>query len=238
MWLWIIAAVVAYFVKGLCGFANTLVFTSILGFGTNNVDISPVDLVLGYPANIIMILKNRKKLNKKVCMTLGAMVLIGDIPGALLLKNIDAGIIKIIFGAVIIVVGIEMLLREYNKLNIGESKVLMIIIGLLSGAMCGLFGVGALMAAYVGRTSRDSDEFKANMAAVFAVDNTFRIVLYIVLGIFTVNSLTQALTMFPFMLLGLFLGLKCSKIVNERLAKILVIILLVVSGAVLIINNI
>ena len=33
MYLWILAAVAAYFIKGLCGFANTLVFTSILSFG-------------------------------------------------------------------------------------------------------------------------------------------------------------------------------------------------------------
>ena len=33
MILWIIATLCAFFIKGLCGFANTLVFTSILGFG-------------------------------------------------------------------------------------------------------------------------------------------------------------------------------------------------------------
>lgn len=59
MWLWILATVVAFFIKGLCGFANTLVFTSILGFGANNVNISPVELVLGYPTNIILTWKNR-----------------------------------------------------------------------------------------------------------------------------------------------------------------------------------
>ena len=47
-----IAAFTAYFVKGLCGFANTLVFTTILSFGTANASISPVDLLLGYPANV------------------------------------------------------------------------------------------------------------------------------------------------------------------------------------------
>lgn len=40
MWLWIIATLVAFFIKGLCGFANTLVFTSILGFGASDVNIS------------------------------------------------------------------------------------------------------------------------------------------------------------------------------------------------------
>ena len=32
MILWIIAAICAFFIKGLCGFANTLVFTSILKY--------------------------------------------------------------------------------------------------------------------------------------------------------------------------------------------------------------
>ena len=90
IWLWIIAAVAAFFVKGLCGFANTLVFTSVLGFGINNVNISPVDLVLGYPANLFMTWKNRKKLAPKVCVPLIVIVLAGCIPGTLLLKAADA----------------------------------------------------------------------------------------------------------------------------------------------------
>lgn len=54
MYLWMLAAVVAYFIKGLCGFANTLVFTAILSFGSVNANISPIDLLLGYPANVIL----------------------------------------------------------------------------------------------------------------------------------------------------------------------------------------
>ena len=65
MTLWIIATLCAFFIKGLCGFANTLVFTSILGFGVANVNISPVELLLGYPTNLILTWNNRKKLDKK-----------------------------------------------------------------------------------------------------------------------------------------------------------------------------
>ena len=60
MYLWMLAAVVAYFIKGLCGFANTLVFTAILSFGSVNANISPIDLLLGYPANVILTWENRK----------------------------------------------------------------------------------------------------------------------------------------------------------------------------------
>ena len=66
MFLWILAAFCAFFVKGLCGFANTLVFDTILGFGVNNVNISPVELILGYPANITLVYKNRKHINKNI----------------------------------------------------------------------------------------------------------------------------------------------------------------------------
>ncbi|MBP5151698.1 MAG: TSUP family transporter, partial [Lachnospiraceae bacterium] len=93
MALWIAATIVAFFVKGLCGFANTLVFTSVLGFGVNNVDISPVELILGYPSNMILTWKNRKDLKRNIFIPLALLVLAGCIPGALLLKNTDAGYI-------------------------------------------------------------------------------------------------------------------------------------------------
>ena len=69
MILWFIAAFTAYFVKGLCGFANTLVFTTILSFGTANASISPVDLLLGYPANVILTWKNRRNLDPGVFLS-------------------------------------------------------------------------------------------------------------------------------------------------------------------------
>ena len=83
MYLWIIAAVAAYFIKGLCGFANTLVFTSILSFGASNANISPIDLLLGYPTNLILTWKNRKSLDPKVYLPLAALVLAGSIPASL-----------------------------------------------------------------------------------------------------------------------------------------------------------
>ena len=53
--MWALATFVAFFIKGLCGFANTLVFTTILGFGEANVNISPVELLLGFPSNLILV---------------------------------------------------------------------------------------------------------------------------------------------------------------------------------------
>ena len=174
MYLWILAAVAAYFIKGLCGFANTLVFTSILSFGVANANISPIDLLLGYPTNLILTWKNRKRLVPKVYLPLAALVLAGSIPGAFLLKNVDARAIKLVFGVVVAALGAEMFSRESSRKRARSSKIVLAIIGVTAGVLCGLFGVGALLAAYVSRVTEDGGSFKANISAVFIVDNTFR----------------------------------------------------------------
>ena len=71
---WITATLAAFFVKGLCGFANTLVFTSILSFGVSNASISPVELLLGYPTNFILAWKERKSIRWKICLPLALLV--------------------------------------------------------------------------------------------------------------------------------------------------------------------
>ena len=235
MYLWIIAAGAAYFIKGLCGFANTLVFTSILSFGASNANISPIDLLLGYPTNLILTWKNRKSLDPKVYLPLSALVLAGSIPGALLLKNVDARAIKLVFGVVVAVFGVEMLSREYRKKKVRSSK--LAIIGVTAGVLCGLFGVGALLAAYVSRVTEGGGSFKANISAVFIVDNTFRIVLYSALGLLTLDTVKSVLLLIPFALLGLYAGIKCSSCMDEKLVRKITSVLLVLSGISLILKN-
>ena len=83
MLLWIIATLAAFYVKGLCGFANTLVFNAIMNFGESAVNISPVELVLGFPSNIIMTWRGRKSLRAGVFVPPTIMMLLGSAVGAL-----------------------------------------------------------------------------------------------------------------------------------------------------------
>ena len=261
MFWWILATLCAFFIKGLCGFANTLVFTTILSFGNSNLNISPVELLLGYPTNAILAWKERKVINWGMCLPLAVLVILGSIPGILFLKNADTGVIKILFGVVIVVLGLEMLLRErwaqfrtngkmqqqkndetqpgrqMNWRTKSKISVGLTIIGLLSGILCGLYGVGALLGAYVSRVSEDSHSFKGNLCVVFLVENTMRVILYAAWGIITFDILKQVLILAPVMLLGLWLGMVSGKVLDEKLVKKIVIIMLIVSGGALIINS-
>lgn len=235
MFWWMTATLTAFFVKGLCGFANTLVFTTVLSFGQNNLAISPVELLLGYPTNALLAWKERRAIDWKLCLPLCALVLAGCLPGAFLLKSVDARAIKIFFGVVIVVIALEMLLRNGSKGN--SSRWLMLLIGVLSGLLCGLFGVGALLGAYLSRATDDTHAFKGNLCMVFFVENTFRVILYIASGIITMAAFRQALLLAPVMLGGLWLGMKAGHIINEKTAKKIVLVMLLVSGIALIINS-
>ena len=237
--LWVLATVAAFFVKGLCGFANTLVFTSILGFGESNASISPVELLLGYPSNIILVWKNRRMLNGTVIVPLSLIIVLTSIIGAVLLKNTRVSYLKIIFGIAVMCIALEMHFRARSApVALRGNPLLFALVGALSGLLCGLFGVGALLAAYMSRVSETSGAFKANICAVFLVENTVRLIVYALLGIISFASLQKAALLVPCMLLALFAGIQSAKILNENSIKKLVTLLLFVSGAALIATNI
>lgn len=237
MIFWIIATICAFFIKGLCGFANTLVFTSVMGFSADNIMISPVELMLGYPTNMIISYKNRKSIDLKICIPLSLMVLAGSLVGIFFLKNVDTGLAKIICGAAIVLVGIEMLLRETTDIKIGNSKVFLTVVCLLAGILCGMYGIGALLGAYLGRVTKDTKSFKANICMIFIIENTFRIICYFIYGIITFEALKRAALLAPFMLLGLAGGTICCRFIDEKLAKRLVVIMLIISGLALVFAN-
>jgi hypothetical protein len=87
------------------------------------------------------------------------------------------------------------------------------------------------------RVTDDSHSFKANICIVFLVENTFRIIFYALCGIITSDILKQAFHLLPIMLVGLFLGMISSKVLDEKIVRKLVIIMLIISGIVLVMNR-
>lgn len=230
------AAFAAFFVKGLAGFANTLVFSSVLSFSADNRSITPLELILGYPANLFIAWKERRSIQLRVFLPLAAVVILGSIPGAVFLKMGDTRLVKGFFGIVVMLVGGEMLLRDLKNRPGRGSPALLTAVGLASGVLCGLFGVGALLAAYVSRTSESQGAFRGTLCAVFVAENTFRLFLYSMTGILTASILTQALMLLPWMALGLGAGVLLSGKLPERAVKRTVEGLLILSGAALLIR--
>lgn len=236
MTVWAAAAVCAFFIKGLCGFANTLVFGSILSFSVSNAAISPVELLLGYPSNILMAWRERHAIRWRICLPLALAVVMGTLLGAMILKRADARLVKLLFGMTIVVLGLELLAGEFRikqKKQRAPSRLVGAVIGLCAGVLCGLYGVGALLAIYVNRAVEDMQSFRANLSMIFLVENTVRILTYSTWGLLSLGSALTALKLVPWMLVGLGLGMAGSRVLPERTVKRLTIVLLILSGLVL-----
>lgn len=236
-WYLFFAAFAAYFMKGLCGFANTLVFSTILSFRENNLNITPVDLLLCYPANLVMAVRERKSIKGKRCLALAAMMMAGAVPGIFFLKLGNAKAVKVFFGLVVLAVTAELLFKERKQQKFSPNRGLMAVLGVLSGLLCGLFGIGALLGAYLSGISETTSEFKGTFSAVCAMENTFRVICYIALGILTPGIVKEAALLLPGAALGLGLGMAAAGKLPEKGIKLAVIVLLMLSGISLVVTN-
>lgn len=233
----IFAVICAFVIKGMSGFANTLVFNTLMSFTTNNINITPVELLVGYPSNILIAWKERKSISMRICLPMAFFVMMGIVPGVLILANGDTKFLKILFGIIVVLIGIEMFVRERQKVKRKSSKLILILIGILSGILCGLFGVGAFLVAYITRTTDNQTQFRSNICFVFLIENTFRIIIYSLTGILNSSIVRQAVILLPFMVIGLSIGMYLSKKTSEQVVKKTVVVLLMLTGVSLIINN-
>ncbi len=229
--LWMLAVLVGYFIKGVAGIGNTLVVTSAMSYTRTNAEITPVELLLCVPTNLAVTWVYRRHINWKLAIAPMCMVLAGDVLGVLLLKNVDVTAMKAVFGVVLILLSVEQLWRELRgKPGKAAHPALMLALGISAGVLCGMFGVGALLAAYLSRVTTDDATYKGTMSIIFTVENAFRIVAYSATGLLTTASLINAAMLLPFMGAGLFLGIRLSSRMNARAMRIIIGVMLLISG--------
>ncbi len=229
--LWMLAVLVGYFIKGVAGIGNTLVVTSAMSYTRTNAEITPVELLLCVPTNLAVTWVYRRHINWKLAIAPMCMVLAGDVLGVLLLKNVDVTAMKAVFGVVLILLSAEQLWRELRgKPGKAAHPALMLALGVSAGVLCGMFGVGALLAAYLSRVTTDDQTYKGTMSIIFTVENAFRVIAYSVTGLLTTASLINAAMLLPFMGAGLFLGIRLSSRMNARTMRIIIGVMLLISG--------
>ncbi|MBE5796121.1 MAG: sulfite exporter TauE/SafE family protein [Clostridiales bacterium] len=236
--LWMLAVLVGYFVKGIAGIGNTLVVTAAMAYTRTNAEITPVELLLCVPTNLLLAWQNRRHIDWRLAFPPLMMVLAGDVVGVLLLKNVNVDSLKVVFGVVLIVLGMEMLWRELR--GVAEKKAhpaVLAALGLSAGVLCGLFGAGALLAAYFARVTRDDKVYKGSMCMIFAAENIFRVVMCMATGLLTVETMKIAAILAVPMLAGLFAGMKLSGRMNARTMRLVIIGMLMLSGVPLLLTN-
>lgn len=219
----------AFMVKGLVGFGDPLITNPFLHAIYPSSIITPALAPISPIMNFSIILRNRKYFSAKFVIPISSFVMLGIIPGTLLLKYGSSRILKLFLGLLIIGLGIEMMTRKLVP-NKKPNAVIRSVVCFCSGLTAGLFGINLLFLAYMERTVTRREEFRANACFVFFLENIFRVILYLVEGIYSKNSLLLTVIGLPAALLGMQVGSFIDKKVNDSLSRKFIIYVFILGG--------
>ena len=227
--IWFLVVTLGYFVKGTAGFGNSPIHTGLMAFFMNNADLTPIDYVLTAPANIALTVRHRKYLIPKLWIPGALITMAASVPGVLLLKNMDGRVLKVLFGIVIALLGADML-RKKDAGRQPPPRWAVLVLTAVSGTVNGLFGIGVLLAAVMGRVIPDSPAFKANISAIFSAGSIAMLPVYLLTGLLTRDVFLRALSLYPAMALGLFLGIRFAGRLKEETIRKCTAVLLIACG--------
>jgi len=225
----------AFFVKGLAGFGDPLISSPLLAFFFDSKMISPTNLCFGTPINGYMVWKNRHNFSVKQALPMLLSILCGVIPGTILLRYASSWIIKAGLGVLLLGIGAEMLTRNRSR-QINHNNFAMVAACFLSGVSSGLYGINLFFVAYLERTTKGRNAFRANICFIFFIENVFRVFAYIISGVFNKYILLLVFISLPGVLLGFIVGSKVNTKLNDVTIWKIIIFVFMLGGLSVLIN--
>jgi uncharacterized membrane protein YfcA len=220
---------ICFFIKGLAAFGDPLVSNPALSMFIENRVISPMNLLLSVPFNGWISWKNRRNFSIKESLFMLICIFCGVIPGILLLKYAVSWVLKAFLGIVILGIGAEMITRNRAK-HAGENRLVMAFVSFCSGITAGLYGINLFFVAYVERTTKNRAAFRGSVCFIFLIESAFRIIMYVVMGIFTRHIVLLSLISFPGAAAGFLIGSKVDTKLSERAIRRIVIAMFMTGG--------
>lgn len=215
-------------IQAITGFAGTVLAMppSMLLIGVENA--KTVLNVMAWLSCLWITLQNMKYIRFKELGKIILFMSVGMVAGLQILKIFPSPILLKIYGIVILAIALKnLLVKKEKKL----SNIVLIIVLLVSGVIHGMFvSGGALLVVYASQVLRDKDEFRATIAPVWVILNTFMGIQQLQSGYFTKEVLiligVSIVPLFAAVLLGNWL----QKKINQKTFLKMTYILLAISG--------
>ncbi len=233
-------------IQGITGFAGTILAMPFSIHLVGYPVAKPVLNVLGIIAGIYVVAGGMKNVNKKQLIRVAVMMAIG-IVGGILIKGLFTGHEKILYialGIFVVAIGLKgiaaAILEARSQIAIDKegasrddkltpaSGLLLLCAGIVHGIfVCG----GPLIISYMTSHTRDKEEFRRTISAVWIILNTMIFVSDIMAGYYTPDTIRVQLISVPFLFGGMFVGGILFKKMSQRFFTILTYILLCIAGA-------
>lgn len=232
--LFVLIQVLANIIQAITGFAGGPIAMppSMALVGVGNAK-AAITMILWF-VTLIVTVQNLKFINfKKLGIMLGFMI-VGMIPGMWLFDKLPTQILMIVYGVIVVLIGLDKLLRSNSK----ELKAPWNYVALFfSGIMQGMFTSGGpFLALYATTAMKDKKEFRATVTPVWTILNTYMIFNMYRQGMYSgyVMKLT-GISIVP-VLVAIMIGNRINTRIEQKTFLKLVYVLLIISGAILLMN--
>lgn len=219
----------AFIIKGLVGFGDPLLYNPLLSVKIDNKYISPGLLPVSLLLNAVIVYRSRDSIRPKKLLPICFWMLLGIIPGTLLLKYATSWVLKLVLGVLIVLLGAEMMTRS-DEPSSKPNPIFMAVMSFSSGMTSALFGINLLFLVYLERTSSDRDEFRGSICLVFLIESIFRLAVYGASDIITAFSLSIAAISLPAALIGMWIGMQIDKKTDDLLIRKLIVYVFIIGG--------
>jgi uncharacterized membrane protein YfcA len=221
----------AYLVRGIAGFGSGLIAVPLLSLTFPVTSVVPVVVALDYVGSFGQGARNLDRIAWKEQFALVPFMVIGIGLGLFALRTVPAGILGKVLGGFVVVYAI------YQMLPLPPLRAaawVAVVCGVLGGLVGTLFGTGGpFYAIYLNLRSLEKTAFRATFAANFMIDGGIRLVAYILLGLLSQHTLVVLLAALPVAAGALYLGGHIHTGVSQRAFVRLISVLLLGSGAAL-----
>lgn len=225
---------VGHFIKGFSGFASALFAIPLLALFLDIRLVVPVFLLFDFIAGVILTIQNRRLIAWRSALLLLSGLAIGTAVGTYFLVSFGNEELKRVFGVVIILFALKILIWDNESIRKEISKVWAPVSGFVGGCTGGMFGLnGPPLVLYLTHRLKDKQIFRATLYGIFFVDACYRLILYSLSSLITLEVIRFALFLTPFLLCGIFLGSKMHARIHESTFKKTIALILIVTGAVL-----
>ncbi|MCR8645488.1 sulfite exporter TauE/SafE family protein [Paenibacillus sp. N1-5-1-14] len=235
--LGILIVLVAGFIQGLTSFGFALISMPILAKIIPIQEAVPIIVILSICANVVILINCMRHVDMKKIWILVVSSILAAPLGTYLLVYLSANILKISTGVLIIMFACILLLGK--SFPIRDAKVAFIPVGIISGLLNSSISMsGPPVALFLSNQNTSKDVFRANLTAYAIILNMITLVTYMYSGLLTTEVLSYTAWLIPSMFVGVLLGIKAIKKLDDRLFKKIALWLIIISGIWTIISSI
>ncbi len=216
-------------VQAITGFAGTVLAmppsTYLLGLDNAKVVLNAMAWVSG----LMIAIMNYRYINWKELAKIVVFMIAGMFAGMEICRVINSdSTLLTIYGFVILAIALKNLLVK-KETDLPQAALYLVL--LAAGVIHGMFvSGGALLVIYAVQVLKDKNEFRATVAPVWVVLNTFMMITQYRSGLFTTENVQLiAVSILP-LFLATWLGGKLAQRLNQNVFLNLTYILLIISG--------